>query len=58
MYKYNSSLYRTWQAVTKGKVKNPHEIIVEKFNSYYVLTDNKHEAFIKQANNDPYMKVV
>ena len=58
MYKYNSSLYRTWQAITKGKVENPHKIIVEKFNSYYVLTDNKHEDFIKQANNDPYMKVV
>ena len=58
MYRYNKSLYRTWQDITKGKVENPHKIIVEKFNSFYVLTDNEHESFIKNANKDVNMKIV
>ncbi|OHB39797.1 MAG: hypothetical protein A2Y09_00170 [Planctomycetes bacterium GWA2_39_15] len=58
MYRHNKSLYRTWQDITKGKIENPHKIIVEKFNSFCVLTDNEHKGFIKNANKDPNMRIV
>ena len=58
MYKYDKTLYRTWQSITRGKVKHPHKIIVGKFHAYYVLTGNEHEDFIKQANRDGHMKLV
>ena len=58
MYRYNKSLYRTWQDITKGKIENPHKVIVEKFNSFCVLTDNEHKGFIKNANKDPNMRIV
>jgi hypothetical protein len=48
----NEKLYREYEKITRGKIKNPADEIFEKFDSRFVLTDNKHEAFIEKADKD------
>ncbi len=48
----NEKLYRDYEKITRGKIKNPAVEILEKFSSRFVLTDNKHESFIEKADND------
>ena len=53
MQLYNPDLYETWVDITGGRVENPSELIVNRFGAYYVVTDLKHESFLKKAGADP-----
>jgi hypothetical protein len=48
-------LFERWVDIGKGKVDNPSGEIRETFNAEYVLTDLKHDEFLKEARNDPAM---
>jgi hypothetical protein len=48
----NEKLYREYEKVTRGKIKNPADEIVNDFKSNFVVTDNDHEDFIDQADKD------
>ncbi|NJN79072.1 MAG: hypothetical protein HC797_00570 [Anaerolineales bacterium] len=49
---YNEDLFRTWVSITRGEVKDPSKIILEKFSAKYIQTDLKHHGFLRQAEND------
>ena len=58
MRKYDDNLYRVWQDIGKGKVRNPHKAIVDQFKAFYVLTDNSHQAFLRRVEEDTQMTAV
>lgn len=58
MYKFDKKLYRLYQRITKGKVRNPSNLILSKFNSRYIFVDNYHRKFIKNLEKDPRAKLV
>ena len=55
MQLYNEDMYDSWVDVTKGRVDNPSNVIVNRFAAHYVITDLKHEAFLSEAEKDPNM---
>ena len=54
----NKHLYERWQAITRGRVRLPAQVILQKFGCEYAFTDNKHRKFIAIADRDPLMKKV
>ncbi len=58
MQLYDSALYDEWVQITQGKVEQPGSVIRSRFGGEYVITDLKHTAFLKQAQNDPGLKEV
>ena len=58
MYKYNRKLYRLYQRITKGKVKNPSSIILSKFKSRYIFVDRYHRRFIRNLEKDRRARLV
>jgi asparagine N-glycosylation enzyme membrane subunit Stt3 len=53
MQLYDPALYRLWVEITRGNVKNPSQIIAQKFGSTYVHTDLDHGGFLRAAGDDP-----
>ncbi len=53
MLYYNKDLYYTWVDITRGKIENPSAMIAGNFGSEYVLSDLKHNNFLKVAEKDP-----
>ena len=49
---YDNDLYQTWVSITRGEVKEPSKVILEKFSAKYVHTDLNHQKFLQQAKND------
>jgi hypothetical protein len=58
MQLYNPDLYDLWVDITAGNVENPAETIRQQFGSRYIITDLHHDAFMRQANDDPAMREV
>jgi hypothetical protein len=50
--------YQLWRAISQGRVANPSRLILERFGSFYVLTDLQHERFIQVAAADPGLERV
>ena len=55
---YDAALYDEWVKITQGKVAQPAAAIRSRFGGEYVITDLRHTAFLKQAQNDPGLKEV
>lgn len=55
---YDQDLYNDWVSITRGEVENPSTIIRSQFGSRYVHSDLNHGSFIRQAENDPFMREV
>ncbi len=58
MQLYDPNLYALWVEITKGNVDSPSQIILEQFDSRFVHTDLKHEAFLRVAEEDDGLKEV
>jgi hypothetical protein len=52
----NEKLFREYESITRGKVKDPSTLIMKDFQSRFVITDHKHEAFIKNADKSKHFK--
>jgi hypothetical protein len=52
MQLYDPGLYELWVDVSKGRVEQPSTPISREFGAAYVVTDLKHEAFLRQAADD------
>lgn len=55
---YDADLYQEWVDITRGKIDRASRVIRERFGGEYVLSDLQHDAFLKQAANDPGLKEV
>lgn len=55
---YNAGLYNLWVDITRGKVKNPSQMIARTFGARYVHTDLHHKGFLQVAARDPGLKEV
>ena len=54
MYSYDEPMYRLYQKITKGRLENPGETILDEFDASYVFLDRKHGKFRRRLKNDPY----
>lgn len=52
MYRFKADLYLTWKNITRGNELRPFHLIKEKFNAYFIVSDNDNEDFIAIANED------
>jgi hypothetical protein len=52
MLLYDADLYHTWVDITQGKVERPARVIEREFGASYILTDLRHQAFLRQAAQD------
>ncbi len=52
MQLHDAELFDLWVDITRGKVKDPSEMIRETFGASYVVTDLKHKAFLERAAAD------
>jgi hypothetical protein len=52
----NEKLYREYEKITRGQIKDPADEIVKDFKSRFVVTDNNHEDFMKKAEKDKRFK--
>lgn len=50
--------YRLWRSISEGRTRNPSQLIRERFESPYVLTDLAHARFIDVAAGDPGLQEV
>lgn len=50
--------YKRWKDITRGKVRLPARVILQRFGCEYAFTDNKHQKFIALADRDPRMQKV
>jgi hypothetical protein len=53
MQSHDAALYDLWRDISKGRVERPSEAISGEFGGNYVLTDLKHEDFLRKAADDP-----
>jgi hypothetical protein len=53
---YDADLFNTWRDITRGRVKEPAELIRQQFGGQYVFSDLEHTAFMKVAANDPRLQ--
>lgn len=51
----DAKAYAEWRDIGRGKNKHPADRIVQRFESEYVFTDNKHERFIAVADKSERM---
>ncbi len=58
MIQYNSTLYHFWTGITEGNIGNLSKEIPKNFNSFYIVSDLKHQKFIEQAMKDPLIRQV
>lgn len=53
LQQYDPALFDLWVDITRGRVENPSEKILEDFNARIILSDLNHDDFINQAEADP-----
>lgn len=53
LYVYNLGLYNTWDDIRNGKIENPSDVILTKFNSSYVFVDKRYGKFEEVLKKDP-----
>jgi len=53
MQLHDPELYNLWVDVSKGRVDQPSGVISQRFDASYVLTDLKHDDFLRKAGDDP-----
>jgi hypothetical protein len=53
MQQYDSELYDTWAAITRGEIEDPAAVIAANFGSQYVFSDTNHDEFLAIAAEDP-----
>jgi hypothetical protein len=58
MQLYDAALYDDWVNITQGKAQWPGAQIRSRFGGDYVITDLRHTAFLREAQNDPALKEV
>ena len=58
MQMYDQDLYDLWVPLVRGEVNQPSQFIANVFHAKYVHTDLNHKAFIRKAEQDPYMTEV
>lgn len=58
MQMYDQDLYDLWVPLVRGEVNQPSQFIANVFHAQYVHTDLNHKAFIRKAEQDPYMTEV
>jgi hypothetical protein len=51
-------LYDLWVDITRGRIERPARTIDETFGARVIITDLKHESFIREAEADPYLEEV
>lgn len=54
----NPKLFSRWEAITRGKVHDPENSILNDFGCEYVFTDNLHANFLAMADQSPRMQRV
>lgn len=52
---YDPELYDLWVEITRGRVENPSDLILNNFGSSYVHSDLNHGDFLDAAYTDPRM---
>ncbi len=57
LYVYNTTRYELWENIRKGFVKDPGNIIKEKFGAEIVFVDNRYRMFEKRLNNDDSVRL-
>jgi hypothetical protein len=55
---YDAARYDEWVKITQGNVERPGAQIRSRFGGNYVITDLRHTAFLREAQNDPALKEV
>lgn len=50
---YDHELYELWVDITRGEVERPSGAIAGRFGGAYVVSDLRHEAFLRRAADDP-----
>jgi hypothetical protein len=55
MQNYDAELYAVWVDITRGRVENPSNMIIENFSAQYVLSDLLHDGFLQKADRDPHL---
>lgn len=55
---YDAELYRTWRSISSGSMPNPSAALRERFGAEHVLSDTRHNAFLRQAAADPGLEEV
>lgn len=55
MQLYDPELYEVWVDITQGQIETPAQLITDTFGAGYVLTDLKHQDFLRQAETDPHL---
>ena len=55
MQLYNSELYDQWVEITRGEIEQPARLIHDRFGASYVISDLRHDDFIRQAQADEAM---
>jgi hypothetical protein len=53
MQLYDAELYDLWVDITQGRVEQPSEMIRSVFGSSFVLSDQEHTRFLREADRDP-----
>jgi hypothetical protein len=55
---HDAALFDEWVRITRGQVERPGAVIQSRFGASYVISDLQHEAFIRQAQDDPRLSEV
>lgn len=55
---YDADLFQTWVEITRGQANEPGALIAGVFEADYVFSDLHHEAFLRQAETDPYLSQI
>lgn len=55
---YDPGLYNLWTQITRGQIKNPSRMILDKFGARYIHSDLKHDEFLAIAGQDSGLKEV
>ena len=54
LYVYDKTLYRKWNEINLGKIKeDPYPVLLNLFRTPYLFTDNDHGPFISLMNRHP-----
>ena len=55
---HDPALFEEWVDITRGRVEDPSQLIRSRFDGEYVFSDLKHESFIAEAEQDPFLTEV
>lgn len=58
MERYDAAMFDEWVRITRGQVERPGALIRSRYGAAYVVSDLRHEAFMRQAAGDPLLREV